>query len=207
MQHLDVQALFQSSVRVYGRKSLAETWRPSSKGYILHRGMLHRKNFSIMTDWGVRIIQHRSEFQMWKGFHGKYPPLRGKNWLKKILWAKDQGFDLRLNDMASDDLLSESSEAPREGIEQEFQAACVANSGEGVLKKADTFQIHTRILKSLQSESIAGQGVRVGRGPSSSRPLPSPPRHYNTLLHIIRRHIIIHHDVHRSEGYDGRYHS
>eukprot|EP00434_Breviolum_minutum_P018396 symbB.v1.2.016230.t1/scaffold1230.1/size216073/10 len=35
----------------------------------------------------------------------------------------DQGFDLRLNDMASDDLLSESSEAPREGIEQEFQAA------------------------------------------------------------------------------------
>ena len=109
--------------------------------------------------------------------------------------------------MASDDLLSESSEAPREGIEQEFQAACVANSGEGVLKKADTFQIHTRILKSLQSESIAGQGVRVGRGPSSSRPLPSPPHHYNTLLHIIRRHIIIHHDVHRSEGYDGRYHS
>lgn len=83
MQHLDVQALFQSSVRVYGRKSLAETWQPSSKGYILHRGMLHRKNFSIMTDWGVRIVQHRSEFQMWKGFHGKYPPLRGKNWLKK----------------------------------------------------------------------------------------------------------------------------
>lgn len=64
--------------------------------------------------------------------------------MKQILWAKDQGFDLRLNDMASDDLLSESPEAPREGIEQEFQAACV-NSGEGVLKKADTFQIHTRI--------------------------------------------------------------
>ena len=79
-----------------------------------------------------------------EGFPERYPALRGKNRLKQILWAKDQGFDLRLNDMASDDLLSESSEAPREGIEQEFQAACV-NSGEGVLKKADTFQIHTRI--------------------------------------------------------------
>lgn len=129
---------------------------------------------------------------MWKGFHGKISSPRRQEYLVvEILWAKDQGFDLRLNDMASDDLLSESSEAPREGIEQEFQATCVVNSGEGVLKKADTFQIHTGILKSLQSESIAGQGICVGGGHSSSRPLPPPPHHYNKLLHIIRRHIIM----------------
>ena len=79
--------------------------------------------------------------------------------------------------MASDDLLSESSEVPREGIHQEFEAACELSTGvKGCWKRLTHFR--------------TDRGVGEGQF-SASRPSPPPPPRYNTLLYIIRRHITI----------------
>lgn len=206
IQHLDVQALFQSSVRVYGRKSLAETWQPSSKGYILHRGMLHRKNFSIMTDWGVRIIQHPEARISERVSRKDIQPSEARiGWNKSCgPRTKDSIFGWMTWPLM---IFYQNHQRHQEKASSKNFRPLVSTRVKGCWKRLTHFKYIPVSKKSLQSESIAGQGIRVGRGHSSSRPLPSPPHHYNTLLHIIRRHIIIHHELHRSEGYAGRYHS